>query len=78
MKFLRLARLASIPATIGTMLVLAHAVPASATVGDNSGFYDLCRTPGCVNSNACSLRQQGVNLRRSGDGRPRRSGFDRA
>ena len=40
MKFLRLARLASIPATIGTMLVLAHAVPASATVGDNSGFYD--------------------------------------
>jgi|SRR5215472_2339959 len=34
----------------------------------------LCRTAGCVNSNARSLRRQGVNLRRSGDGRPRTSG----
>jgi hypothetical protein len=45
MKFLRLARLASIPATIGTLLALAHPVPASAAVGENSGFYDLwCST----------------------------------
>ncbi len=40
MKFLRLARLASIPATMGTLIALAQTVPASATVGDNSGFYD--------------------------------------
>ncbi len=40
MKFLRLARLASIPATMGTLLALAHPIPASATVGENSGFYD--------------------------------------
>ncbi len=26
----------------------------------------VCRTPGCVNSNACSLRRRGVNLRRVG------------
>jgi hypothetical protein len=40
MKFLRLARLASIPTTIGTLLALAQPIPASATVGANSGFYD--------------------------------------
>ena len=40
MKFPRVARVASIPATIGTMLALAHPAAASATVGPNSGFYD--------------------------------------
>jgi len=40
MKFLRLTPLASIPATIGTLLALAHPVPAGAAVGANSGFYD--------------------------------------
>ncbi len=38
MKLLRLARLASIPATFGTLLALAQ--PVSATSVDNSGFYD--------------------------------------
>ena len=40
MKFPRVARVASIPATIGTMLALVHPAAASATVGPNSGFYD--------------------------------------
>ena len=40
MNFVRLARLASVPATIGTLLALAHPASASATVAANSGFYD--------------------------------------
>lgn len=39
MKLLSLARIASIPATIGTLLVLAQPVSAATSV-DNSGFYD--------------------------------------
>ena len=39
MKLLSIARIASIPATIGTLLVLAQPVSAATSV-DNSGFYD--------------------------------------
>jgi hypothetical protein len=39
LKLLSLARIASIPATIGTLLVLAQPVAAGTSV-DNSGFYD--------------------------------------
>ena len=34
------AGLASIPATIGTLVAVVNPLPASATVGPNSGFYD--------------------------------------
>jgi hypothetical protein len=38
MKLLRIARIASIPATIGALLAFAQ--PVAATSVDNSGFYD--------------------------------------